>query len=87
MTKINLDILSKGDLFGVQPKVYMDNKEKFQTKFGSFMSFMLFICVCIAIWIYGKELILREKPTATVTEKITKSPTKFNLNNTVFNFA
>lgn len=29
MKKYNLDILNKGDLFGVEPKVYMNNKEKF----------------------------------------------------------
>lgn len=51
------------------------------------MSFMMFICVIIAIWVYGKEMYYKENPSTTITEKLTKSPSKFTFAKDNFNFA
>lgn len=51
------------------------------------MSFLLLICVTVAIWVYGKEMYYKENPNTTTTEKITKSPTKYVLSKENFNFA
>lgn len=51
------------------------------------MTILLMICVCVGMWIYGKEMIYRENPNTTITEKITKSPTRYDFNKNKFNFA
>lgn len=38
------------------------------------MSFILYICIGIAFWVYGKELYYKENPNTTISELVTNSP-------------
>lgn len=51
------------------------------------MSFLLFCCVIIAVWVYGKEMYYKENPNTTQSEIITKSPSRYDFNKKNFNMA
>ena len=70
--------VNKLDLFGVSPKLYIDNQEKYRTKFGVSLSFTLFVSVILACWIYGKDMYYRKNPNIAVSEIINKNPHRFD---------
>lgn len=46
-------------MFGTAPRLGIDDDFKFQTKFGSFLSVLLFFIICAAMWIYGNDIIYK----------------------------
>lgn len=57
-------IYKKGDFFGVQPKLYTDSHTKYNTTFGASLTYLLFIVVVGACWVYGKDMYYKENPNS-----------------------
>lgn len=79
--------LSQVDAFGVQPKFYVNNKEKYKTSWGGSLTILLLGCVVVACWVYGKDMYYREHPSATVSEIPTSMPERFDIKKDSFNFS
>lgn len=73
------------DLFQVSPALYVNKQEKYQTKFGGFLSVTLFIILGVSLWVYGRDIYLKENPNITYVEISTDHPKRYNLTEDNFN--
>jgi hypothetical protein len=77
----NLDIIGKEIQFKVE------NNEKYQTKFGGFLTLLLAVVSLISLWFFGNDIIYREKPVTTMKEFLQPQYEYRTLNNSNFFFA
>lgn len=54
-----MEKINKLDIFGISPQFFIDNKHKYQTRFGTFLSAVLFAIICAAAYIYGNDVYFR----------------------------
>lgn len=80
-------IQEKCDLFGIQPHLFMNGKKMFKSKQGFWFSFLFIIFVAVTLFIYGRELFLKEKPITTYTESSNNHPLRYNITKNEFVFA
>lgn len=73
----NKSFLNNFDVLGVIPKLSIDGDIKYQTKFGSILSFILFSIVCCALWVYGKDIYYKKNPSSIQTDAVNKHPEYF----------
>lgn len=78
--------LNKMDMFGVAPKLGIDNDFKYQTKFGAILTMLLSWVICVAAWVYGNDLYFRENPNSIYTEESTEHPERFKIDKNSLNF-
>ncbi|KRX05816.1 hypothetical protein PPERSA_02348 [Pseudocohnilembus persalinus] len=75
------------DIYGVEPKLFIDQQNKYKTKFGAFLSFLTLTILLVGCWIYGKELYYKQNPYTTISDVAVKNPERYNLTSQNFNFA
>lgn len=80
-------IKDKIDFFGTHPHLFFQNKKVYRSNQGVFFTLLFGICILVALWVYGKELIYRENPKTTYTETYNKHPSRYNITKDQFNFA
>jgi hypothetical protein len=74
------------DLFGTEPKIKIQNNEKYNTAFGGVISIFFCITVLMGFIYFGQELIIRANPTVIVTNQFDIEPQRFNLTRNMFNY-
>lgn len=73
-------------MFGIVPKLGIDNEFQYRTKFGSLLSFLLLGIVGVATWVYGKDMYYKSNPNSIFTEETTTHPSKYKINKDNLNF-
>jgi hypothetical protein len=74
------------DILGIEPKLFVNNQEKFQTTLGGFLSSLLFIFILFAYYAFGKELWEKNIPSISMSNAYDINPRRYNLTLDVFNF-
>lgn len=80
------EIKQNCNFFGTVPHLFFQNKRIYKNSQGLFFTLLFAVCVSIAFWVYGKELIYREHPQTTYSETSNKHPERFNITKDSFNF-
>mgnify|MGYP000335806894 CR=1 FL=1 len=75
------------DIFGVPPRLFIENSSKFKTNFGLFLTLLLLGLVVCTFWVYGNDIYYREKPITIFTEESQPDPPLVNVKNNTLNFA
>jgi hypothetical protein len=78
-------LLSMIDIFGYTPSLQVNRKKNFKTPFGGFISVGIIPFICLAIILFGKEFILKQRPTLIIANQYDLLPQKMAvLNDTNF---
>jgi hypothetical protein len=80
-----LSKMSYLDMFGYSPHMQVNKQQSYQTVFGGFISIIVIFAIISAVWLFGKEIILKEKPGVIVSTYSDADPmqTQFNDENYV----
>jgi hypothetical protein len=85
MSTIVSTILTTIDIFGYSPYLQVNRKKSFKTPFGGFISLAIIPMIVIAIGIFGKEFILKERPVLIIANQYDLTPvSSTNFNDTGF---
>jgi hypothetical protein len=74
------------DLFGLEPKIKIQNKEKYNTIFGGLISIFVSIAILMGFIYFGQELIVKKNPTVMLSNQYDTEPQRYNLTRNKFNF-
>lgn len=82
-----MENIAKFDIFGVTPKLFINNNVKFNTSFGTMLTVFLLAIIGIASWVYGNDIIYKKNPNSIFTEESTEHPEIFKLGKNTMNVA
>ncbi len=74
------------DILGMTPQFLVEDKIKYKTVCGGFLSIILYILTICAFFFFGEELYLKQDPKITVSNSYDSIPRSFNLTKNNFNF-
>jgi hypothetical protein len=74
------------DLFGVEPKINIQQSEKFNTIFGGLISILFYISILLGFFYFSQELVTKSNPTVILSNQYDIEPKRFDLTNNKFNF-
>ena len=64
------------DIFGYSPSLQVNRKKNFKTPFGGFISIGIIPLIFLAIILFGKEFILKQRPTLLIANQYDLQPPK-----------
>jgi hypothetical protein len=74
------------DLFGVEPRINIQQKAKYNTVLGGVISIFIYITIILGFVYFGQELVVKRNPTVIVSNQYDVEPQRFNLTKDKFNF-
>lgn len=80
-------LLMHCDMFGYKPCLQIKNSNSLKTVLGATVSLIVIALIITSIWIFGKDVILREEPSVITTTYNDPDPLRINLTDDNFMFA
>ena len=72
-------------MFGYNPHIQVNKHQSYQTVFGGLISIIVIFAIITSVWLFGKEIIFKEKPGMIISTYSDADPmqTLFNDENYV----
>lgn len=84
---MKLSKIKEIDIFGVEPKFFVNDKSKFKSFFGALLTFILFGIISTSCWLYGNDLYFKKNPYVSFAERYQVKPEHFKIQKDTLNFA
>jgi hypothetical protein len=75
------------DFFGIEPRLLINKKKRFNTAIGGILSLIVFIVVILVTYSLGREIYEKNKPFLTISSVYEEEPSEFQLNPSNFALA